>query len=361
MNDNQYSVSAYDDKYFNDVIRLWKEQFDEDYVNNRKRLFKWLSGENPNRKDHPTYFLLFDGERVIGMHGYMPLKVSIGGELQQCHMAHDTLLAKESRGKGLGKVILKGITESSEKVAGALWFNYPNFRLYTKFGWTNVPDFYPFVRIYNPKSFLDGKKYNAALKAIIAIGVKTGLSIKNALTSPKDNSNYTIKEIDTFDEQFDALFNELAPKFKIIVERSSSYLNWKFVKKPFSNYMRIAAYDSRSRLAGYMVSKVEKSDDILRGKIIDFMAPPDNPDVFYALLNNCLKKMERLKVAYIQIITSNPGFIRLIKKTGFMQSKNCQKFMVTNWQGTFEKELIADIKNWFLTESDADGDAWVVD
>ena len=33
--------------------------------------------------------------------------------------------------------------------------------------------------------------------------------------------------------------------------------------------------------------------------------------------------------------------------------------MVTSWEGKLPREQVTDISRWFLTLSDADGDAWV--
>jgi len=34
--------------------------------------------------------------------------------------------------------------------------------------------------------------------------------------------------------------------------------------------------------------------------------------------------------------------------------------MVVNWEAEFEKEYIQNIRNWYLTDSDADGGAWII-
>src|SRR5690554_3665695 len=86
---------------FEGIIRLWRERFDEDHIAKRQILFRWLTEGNPFRAEYPPYYLLTQGERIVGMHGHMPLVFSVHGRCVMGHLAHDDLLAKAFRGRGL--------------------------------------------------------------------------------------------------------------------------------------------------------------------------------------------------------------------------------------------------------------------
>ena len=361
MAENYFHIAPYEEKYFSQILELWSEQYDHDYIEKRKLLFKWITEENPFKNENATYFLLLEKERVVGMHGHMPLLFSISGQKQNCSIAHDDLLSMDYRGKGLGKIMLKGTIETSESFAGALWFNEPNYRLYLKGGWQDVPNLHSFVKIYNPDIFLEAKIKNQKLRKIIAVGLKKLLEFKRVVKSSNKIEEIKIIQIEMFNEAFDVLFDKISHRFGIMVERNHHYLNWKFVKKPFNIYQRFAAFDNLGELSGYMIIKVEKSGDSVRGNIIDFLFDPDQPEIFNAMIKNSCKQFEKDKVEYIQIISSSPLVSRLLKKNGFIRAKKPIRFMIKNWENLFEKDYVTNIENWYLTNCDGDGDAWTVD
>ena len=361
MNNNYFHIEPYEGKYFSQIVELWREQYNQEYIEKRKQIFKWITEENPHKNGVATYFVMLDGERVVGMHGHMPLVFSIFGKKQQCCLAHDDLLSMDYRGKGLGKIMLKGTVEKSHSFAGALWFNEPNYRLYIKSGWLDVPNLHSFVKIFDPGAFLESKIKSRAIRKILSWAFKKIMQFKSLFAFSHKGKGIIIMEIDEFDDAFDILFDEIAPRFGIMVVRNRHYLNWKFMKKPFNNYKRYAAFDNQGELSGYMIVKSESTDTSKRGRIIDFLVHPDKPEIFRAMVGTCCKEFEGNKMEYIQIITSSPMIVGLLKKSGFIKARKPIRFMVKNWENRFEKDFVANIENWYITDSDGDGDAWTVD
>ena len=143
--------------------------------------------------------------------------------------------------------------------------------------------------------------------------------------------------------------------------RGEKYLNWKFVDKPFNNYRIFAAADKTKQLFGYIVLKIERSEGEVRGKIVDILANPEKPEVFGALIQKGIQEFVRVRANYIEIVCTYPPFAKWLRKMGFIRKPSPLWFMVKNWEGLFDREFIGDIKNWYLTLGDADGDAWAVD
>ena len=356
-----FETAPFDKKDLNHILELWKEQYDKDYIDKRLQLFQWISEDNPFIKNNAPYHVLLDGNRIIGMHGSMPLQFSIRGKEQESCFAHDALLLKEYRGKGLGKILLNGIFDETGILTGALWFNEPNYRLYIKSGWLDIPNLSSYVKIYDPSFFLKDKIKIPLLKSTISLFLKIFLKIRDLIIFKRRPSFINIVSIKKFDRDFDILFNEISKNYDIMVVRNSQYLNWKFVDKPFNNYKKFAAYDSIGNLIGYMVTKIEKIDSSKRGRIIDFLVNPDSPDVFIEMINFSCKLMRNERVEYIQVITSSPVFAKLLKKCGFIKAPKPIRFMVKNWQDQFESNFISNVQNWYITDSDGDGDAWSID
>lgn len=354
-----YKVIPYSKDYLPGVRALWEEQYEPSYVEIREKLFKWFTEENPFLTDESPYFIVLEGDTVVGLWGHMPVKYSVKGKRYDGYMSQDALLSKKTRGKGIGKVVLKEIRAQRDSFAGALWFNEPNFRLYSKCDWMEVPGLYPQVKIIKPLKYFK-RKFNSRFLSIFFAIVFTGLNLatkgnKIFLSSPK---KYRIVEINDFSEEFDSFFDFISYCFGIIVERDSRYLNWKFVDKPFNAYRRFAAYDSEGELCGYIVFKVENNNLSPKGKILDFLVHPENQAVFDLLINQALGTFSDSEVHFVEILCTLPKFQSILKRRGFVRARKPQRFMINDWNGLFLKGLGRNIQNWFITFADADGDAW---
>jgi len=356
-----FSVIPYTKDHLGDVMNLWKEQFPQDYVPKREILFNWLTQENPFLNGHSPYFLLLHGGKVIGMHGHMPLMFSINGIKKLGFIGHDDLVAVAYRGKGLGKVMLQGVGAVTESFSGSLWHNEPNYNLYLKSGWLDVPNFYLFVKIFDPKVFLEKKfKSEVVVEGLSSLG-RGVLRLKDIRLHFRSLENIQISEIERFDKQYDAFFDETSSSLPVVVLRNHRYLNWQYVDKPFNSYKRFAALDQKRELAGYMVIKKEQDETTIQGKIIDIFVHPGKPEVFEALIRKSIEEFTKMKASHIVVINSHSRFITLLCNLGFVRAKSPQHFLLLNWQNHFQRAFARDIHNWYLTCSDADGDAWSVD
>lgn len=360
----QFQVRKYSINILEDIKNLWREEYDHDYVKKREILFKWITEQNPVAKNESPYFLLIGDNKVIGMVGHMPLEFTFNGEQERGYLSHDILLAKEFRGMGLGKILRKGIDEQITKFSGAIWFNEPNYHLYQKSGWLNVKEFYPYLKIFDPDIFLNDTFRNRAVLSIVSrvakliLGIKAIPSIFNQIGLSK---GIKILEVKEFNEDVNVFFNNISKYYGIIVARNQKYLNWKFVGKPFNNYKRYIAFDDMGEMSGYLVIKRKISEGKISGKILDMLVHPEKPKVFRALIQKSIIEFTKIGASYVEIVCTFPLIVKELKKYGFIKSKNPQWFMVLNWEKQFQRNFVADIRNWYLTYSDADGDAWEID
>ncbi len=358
---SQYTVGEYSAEKAEDLETLWMDQYDGIYAKQRARLFRWLTEENPFNDGKCPYYLLFHGEEVIGMLGHMPLEFNVNGRAKTGRISQDALLAKAYRGRGLGGMLLNGVTSMCLEFTGALWFNEPNYKLYIRNAWLDVPEFYSFVKIFDPLPFLRKKvrvKIVARILSRFLVYFVRGLELRSTRTR---TGNLQIREVGSFDSGVDDFFHRISSNFGIIVSRTKAYLDWKFQRKPFNNYRRYTAYKNGTEFAGYIVTKSEAWEDGIRGRILDLLVDPGEVGVLKALVRRALVDLASEKVSYVDAIFSFAPFCKELRKLGFIRSRKPLRFMVKNWERDFSREFIGDINNWYLTASDADGDAWSVD
>jgi hypothetical protein len=359
--EGHFRVKNYNIRHIEDIRTLWREQYSEDHIVRREELLKWICEKNPFLKDDSAYFLLCASDRVMGMCGFMPVEFSIAGRRKVGRFAHDVLFCKDCRGKGFFNTILQGTVEQVGSFVAGLWPNENMLKSCLKNGWLNVPECYSYVKVFDPVYFLKGRIKNSVLLKIIAPLTAFFLTIRQMFLSVGTVNDIEILEIEKFDDRFDAFFESLSKNLGITVVRTKAYLNWKFVEKPFNNYLRYAAFNKDGELLGYMVTKKENLGDATRGKIIDILAYPERSDVFRTLVDKAVKECTTFKATYLGIFCTLPVFQKELRKLGFFRSKTPERLMLYNWEKELEGGFISDSANWYLTYSDSDGDAWEVD
>jgi len=353
-----YRVIPYSSDRLPDLEALWREhRNNEEAVASRRRHFQWLTERNPSRLGASPYYLLIDGSRVIGMHGHMPQQFSVNGKPQRFFLAHDDLLAVECRGKGLGTVMLNGATEHNTSFAGALWHNAPNRKLYAKCGWTDLSRLKSWLLIIDPKRNFEARLGSGLLTSALSVIVRKLLAMRSALGRAGRSAAYRVEEIARFDDAFDALFERTAPTLAIAAARNAAYLNWKFVEKPGNRYRRLAAFDSSGVLRAYVVVSGGEQGEKPVGSILDLLGDPAHPKALDVVLRRGLEWLRSQSVVEVSCVGSERALSCLVR-FGFRQRESETGFMFKHWESVFENDFVCNIDNWYITQSDADGDAW---
>jgi GNAT superfamily N-acetyltransferase len=355
---SSFRVVPFTPDRLSDLEPLWSEYLEgEGAVEARRTRFRWLTEQNPSLDGDCPYYLLLDGDRVIGMHGHMPQQFSVNGQRQRFYLAHDDLLAAECRGKGLGKVMLGGVAEQQKAFAGALWHNPPNRKLYAKCGWTDLSELIYLMLVVDPRRFVSARLGDNPLTGMTSSFLQRALAARDALRRVGRSSAYPVTDVERFDERFDALFDRAAPGLGISAVRDSRYLNWKFVDKPENRYRRLAAVDSDGEVRGYVVVSREVEGEESVGRVIDLLGDPEHPDALDGALRRGLDWLRSQGVSSVTTVGS-PRAIAHLRRFGFVNRPVVSGFMFIHWESRFDLEFVSDIGNWYITASDADGDSW---
>ena len=86
-------------------------------------------------------------------------------------------------------------------------------------------------------------------------------------------ASLTFAPINTFSEETDRLWETVRSHLRVSVERSSAFLNWRYIARPDVSYFAYGAYDD-GRLIGYTVMKLYRKDGTLRGHFVDLFTSP---------------------------------------------------------------------------------------
>ena len=103
---------------------------------------------------------------------------------------------------------------------------------------------------------------------------------------------WTVREIDSFDERVDRLWEEASPSFDFVLLRDAEFLNWRYCDARAGRFTRFAA-EQDGRLLGYAVAQVSYG----RGYLSDVLVRPGRLDVLDSLLAHATGRLKQAGVA----------------------------------------------------------------
>ena len=156
--------------------------------------------------------------------------------------------------------------------------------------------------------------------------------------------------VSQFDERFEALWNDMLSRSRVIGERSPGFLHWKFGRHPSGRIFVMGIFSrDRTIVSGYIASRFVR--DSL--EIIDFALPANKMDAD-TLLAAFIRHGRALKVDSISVnFMQNASHQRTFGRWGFFGGKgphrNVYAFSADEfWQGVNRAE------DWLLTQCDED-------
>jgi len=108
-------------------------------------------------------------------------------------------------------------------------------------------------------------------------------------TEPPDG----VESIEPFDEQARWLWDRCSGAFGASIRRDAAFLNWRFVEHPSRRYRVFGVRDGEGTLRGYAVYRraAWPRDEV--GFIVDWLVPPEEPEVGELLLRAVLATARR--------------------------------------------------------------------
>lgn len=194
-----------------------------------------------------------------------------------------------------------------------------------KIGWIRFP--HPIVILVRVHDIdLHGKMMRTGHRLMKKYGyhlIKTVNKIGNVFNRPlASTSQFSINEIENFDDRIDTFWNEIKDHYSFIVNRGKEDLNWRYCDPKGGKYIVKQAEGDRGIL-GYIVLRINKyREDYPIGYIIDLITLPDRLDVADALLKNAIRFFDDSAVNGVHYcVVKNHPHESLFKRNGFLNSR----------------------------------------
>ncbi len=180
------------------------------------------------------------------------------------------------------------------------------------------------------------------------------LNFENLKILSENKTGLSMTEVVGFDSSIDSLWSSIADEFDAIVERTSQFLNWKYVQQPFMNYKLFQAMRENT-VVGYVI--LRRSDPLEGdfGIIADLLCSPRDMECITFLIKHAIRWFHERKVHVVYAASSHPSFQKCYRVLKFLKYKEVHG-LFKELNSPSELTQKTRDRHWFLGRSDHDWD-----
>ncbi len=169
----------------------------------------------------------------------------------------------------------------------------------------------------------------------------------------KTNLNPDIRRIMEFSQEFDLLWEECAAAYPVAIQRDSVFLNWRYLQRPDWEYFPYSLYEN-DKLKGYVVLKLYREEEVLRGHIIDIFAEKNDARTLEQLIDHSLNFfMEKEVTEVMNLIWGNLLIESLFLAKGFKRIPADIPLILRINKEHKNIDKVKDNANWYFTMGDS--------
>jgi GNAT superfamily N-acetyltransferase len=350
-------------EYTDFLIAAYKDQFNSQRFSETgsvNKFWQWEHIDNPAAtKDLPNIWLVRIDGKIAGQFCLMPIALKVGDKIVKGGWCQNFIVLPQYRKMGIGRTLVSHVTKTYKDHLDALLVAGTNDTSYSIFKNTGITDagYIPlYVKISRIDGIVNGKIKNKLLASLISMLGNAALGLFNFPAHLRryfktSSAGIAIKEVSSFDDSFDKLWESASAGLGLVVRRDSAYLNWRFVSQPYWGYKIFKAFRKNSPdTAGYIVLRKGESRGLRTGVISDIFASVNDHAAIKALVDfavSYFKKKDGIDIIRCDLLNKHVG--KMLRRSGFLRVPSNARLM------------FADIKNegrdnWFFDYSDSDLD-----
>ena len=329
------------------IIGLW----DENFPGLPKKRYEWIYENNP--AGIPSCWLARKNESVIGSATVFPRRLFINGQSVAGGITGDFSVVKKFRLLGPAVALQKEIISNYIKEGFDLIYTLPNEKsvtVATRSGYSVIGDVVSLTRPLRSQSYLKERIHFPIIPELLQKPIDLAITTFTKENFFKEHKECTFEVLSQFDSRFDTLWKKILHNFIIIGERTSSYLNWRFVKSPHESYsIFIIKQVSNQEILGYIVFNTVNN----RVKIADILSIDDK--TLDILLSEFILFSRREDIDSISIrIAGGIDMTRKLHGYGFSVRDTEGKLLGLFPQDSLFSREVRDINNWYIMAGDND-------
>jgi GNAT superfamily N-acetyltransferase len=367
----RYRIETSDSVKKEDLATFFKEAYanqfnapDYEDEENAIRRWEWANLSNPNiyDKQFPSWVCKDrKSDTIVGHFGIIPVVLKYKENYYPAVWGRDLIVPLRFRKTGIGSFLFYSALELTKDRAALFMLAGLNdyaVTIYKRLGFIHLGYIPVYVRINTLKNIINTHINNRILADVLGAAGEGLLKIWDIFhTKYKENSEFIIQEITSFDNSFDNLWEETSFQFPIITKRDSTILNWRFVNQPYWKYKIFKVETKKERVTkGYVVLREGKSRGLKLGVISDLFAGVNDKQTIDFLLHFIVRYFKNINVDLIKCGILHNSFASQLKKAGFVRLYSNSHFMVTNIHEDLNKNFVLNRNNWFINYFDCDLD-----
>lgn len=318
-----------------------------------KKYFEWKLYQNPAGPSHGAVAIAKD--KLTGIYASVPLQVSLNNKIYICYEVVASSVHPDYRGRYIFHKLFSKTKEVILKEKSVLMFGFPN-EIALKIGeksllYRRVLYIREYVKVLDFRGFIDKRKHSIFSKTILYLLSPVMNCLLHFTGKIYKPSFYRVntKPISELPSDYDEFWEEAKKKYKIIIVRDKSHLQWRFFDEP---YLVNEVFEARidQRLVGYFVLRFK--DKCVY--VIDFFCLRKEKiikSVFYTMLN-LAKQRKAWKISF----KIRDDYIEeLISKEKFTV-ENASAFVIEDIYspGSDFEDGFSRSKDWYLTSNSFD-------
>jgi hypothetical protein len=281
MNYKVYQADLAADKQ--DILDFWQSSFPAWPVSK----FEMFYENNPDGK--ATCFVARDeGNHLVGAIALFPRRISVSGRIVRAAVAGDLAIRKDHRGTGLVQALRAEMLGYMSRSGLAFVYGTANIiskKVLEKGTFRSIGDTVWMVKVLRSERYVGRRIKLPALAHMISLPIDWVIRRRYSKMMARMDDVYQWEEPTRFDERFDTLSQAALPMYPITGERSSRFLNWRFVDCPYKEFHVFAlSRKSNKELVGYVVYRstaegthiedffAAEPDRLLRHLLVEFLA-----------------------------------------------------------------------------------------
>ena len=308
----------------------------EEHPWNRRDLANWKwKFRDKNPAGEPLMIYAANDSEIVGHFAAIPMKYWIDGESVIGSHSAAMMVDPKWQNRGLIKFVADKLIQELEIQGISFTYGYPNENAYELH-----------IKLLGYEEIAKQQFY-----------------IKNINFNDEGDSStgsMTWKKISKFGDETNDLLENSKNEYKVIVERKSDFLNWRYLDRPDVPYHVYGVFNG-NRLEGYCVLKLYQEEQTLRGHFIDLFTSHNNNVCASILIRQGLQFFKEMQASEVTLWMQGCSFMRdLLLENGFRGGG----FSGAGWQGSTrpmvcrfnsEKEkykTLLNKKDWYFTMGD---------
>jgi hypothetical protein len=333
-----------------EILALWKRNFPD--IPEAK--FAWIYENNPAGPAICWTAKNADSDSISGSIALFPRRTFVNGKPIIAAISGDYSVDREHRVFGPALELQKRAVSGCDGTKFDLIYGVPNKQseaVHLRVGYKVIGEFLSLTRplrsYYYLKRHIDIPFFTKIVSKLIDIALRC-VSRERII---RGNGKYVIGMPSSFDNRFNILWDIAKLRYPIIGERTSSYLNWRYLQSPHEDYRIFTLSDKkRGHIVGYIVFHVAENRTY-----IDDLLSLDTEKTLESLLSEFLlvqrkEGSESISITY----TGTQDFLSKLKEYGFSIRDKEANVVAYVPQDSPYLVYLMDGGNWYLLPGDND-------